>query len=302
MASILTVSLLVLGAVFAGVTAWRALRRERGEAMPCCAVCGYPAIGNASWTCAECGCDLRWRGIYAPGMRLGLSLGGRLGWWTFGVASAGVLVTMLLIAGIVPRVHTLHHEAQLTNPGSKEYSSIAIARQGRSFSWPLVMGSARPHRIDAWMTLNLDNGDVSRARYDASNQTLRVISPTKQRWAKARPFGQKAFKEWFRAIGIDVGNPSVAVEISQLMHEARGTTQGRMLGPGLRSGSSSSSASGFGFNQKGFDGRSGSSSYSTQPLGAVVWSIAVGWVIVWIIGVWRIVRRDNRISHHISHP
>lgn len=83
---------------------------------PVCAACRYPVAGAASFTCPECGSDLRHVGILTPGMMMRRSPGPRT-WvmgWTFVWAVLGLVgavAVSLFIDGRIRSEKTLNYVA-----------------------------------------------------------------------------------------------------------------------------------------------------------------------------------------------
>jgi len=89
--------LLVLFLVAVGITfsvirmAWLG-RRDR-VSQPCCAACRYKVRGLQSWTCPECGSDLREVGILTRGLRVvrSISTFEMIALWTSMIGTIAVL-------------------------------------------------------------------------------------------------------------------------------------------------------------------------------------------------------------------
>lgn len=58
----------IVGAVVVSLVAAIVRWRDRVR-MPCCGACRYPVEGLSTFTCPECGADLREAGILVPGVR-----------------------------------------------------------------------------------------------------------------------------------------------------------------------------------------------------------------------------------------
>jgi len=101
----LVIALILLAGVGLLAATWR--RRKGGRRQvpqPSCGNCGYPVRGLESFTCPECGSDLREVGIATPAMRRGP---GPVTWavlWTLFLPSPAVWVSALLADYVLPTV------------------------------------------------------------------------------------------------------------------------------------------------------------------------------------------------------
>ena len=90
-------------AIFAAVMTYRSKGSAgRQVTEPSCGSCGYCVRGLETFTCPECGSDLREVGILTPGQRKPLSRGMRLLLWTIAIAPPAIILTSLLGNMITP--------------------------------------------------------------------------------------------------------------------------------------------------------------------------------------------------------
>ena len=127
-ASILLAVLLwvFLCAALAFFLAWLCRRaRTRKPAEPSCGECGYNVYGLPTFTCPECGADLRAVGIVAPAPRAGVEKFLRGLVWTV-LSLLIVRLVSMPVAVVVPNLITIHKLLAFAPPSSSIHQRITF--------------------------------------------------------------------------------------------------------------------------------------------------------------------------------
>jgi len=227
--------LLVLFLVAVGITfsvirmAWLG-RRDR-VSQPCCAACRYKVRGLQSWTCPECGSDLREVGILTRGLRVvrSISTFEMIALWTSMIGT----IAVLSIAGLgsltqfrrfhMNREHTVSSNANLVvnihdlsfRPSVPKLHLIA-----RSVGSP-------QHPDQSFVTLKIvDSGDRPIA-----NPTIEATFQPSETWTLTKPDGadtsvkraltREDIATWLASSGYALDTPAKHAEIDELYEIVR---------------------------------------------------------------------------------
>ena len=128
---LLLILLFVIGLLaVAAVGLFGGLRGGRRVTEPVCAKCGYGVRGLPSFTCPECGADLREAGIHAPGSRGSqLPIDRRFLWvplWTLALPIPALLLTVVAASTILISPSLLCRHALPAAPAAKAGLDLAV--------------------------------------------------------------------------------------------------------------------------------------------------------------------------------
>jgi len=267
-------SILLIAGVAVAMMARR--RPDRRVTQPICGECGYAVEGLPTFTCPECGSDLRKVGIITP-RRASRRLGavGAAVRWTLTLAVAATLITVVLAATLLPN-RVIKHSRYTLTPASGAYASVDCRARGEFLQWPWQPG--RQPRLDV-LTLTLTT-------LDGERRSLRIdLEPKSSSQGESSPGELPEYEKYVRVIAdwmaeaaIDVRGQPVQFEIMLLAATlARCGRDGELWSP-VGGGEFTLSASGSGVRTS-----------------TVYWSVPmlVFWVAVWLVGLWLIVRRSR---------
>ena len=246
---------------------------------PGCGACDYPVRGLPSFTCPECGNDLRDVGINTPRQQRPLGLGAYLVGWTLLLPPSALIVTTLFAAFVVPQRVSWNKQVMLANPKSGAYAGFSITASGSGTRWPWADSPERPglKTIDvnflphtgAGSTLTVEM-DLPGFRYpDASGRSVRSSTEV----------AQSDILDWLTRGGVDISKPSIQTEASDLLWFIKALRDPNTP-PITPSRALKVQNQGSGM------------SVGTHPVFA--WSALGFWFVVWLLGVRYLVRRLRR--------
>jgi hypothetical protein len=250
------------------------VRRRRAQRItqPVCGQCGYAVEGLPSFTCPECGSDLRAVGIVTPGPARPLRPITRVILWTIMLPIPACLVSLVLLLTVIPSVESTR-EAQSFEPVSGAYSSIEMVGTGSVLIWPWQRGSVLRVPLERLqLSVLATKGLLGRLDIDLSTQACRFQPPGEPKAESPGAFGPAVLTSLLSAAGIDVGNAPVQAEIDEvarLVHEASAA------------GLYSRTPQNFRVVNKSITSNSGA------PGGL----LAGFWLLIWVVGVWTCIRR-----------
>ena len=194
---------------WAVVTVWRAVVLPRGTRRePACEKCKYAVADLASFTCPECGSDLRTVGIVTPAIeatRRGSYTTAILA-WTFlcGAAIYIVFILSFFFVGIsniaTTSANAITTWTQTLTPNSGAYQSVELAYDSnwQSIAGPmditLLLADGSEHRI------TLDPGPMKVAGLDDANNI---------------DWDADTIEVWFEKAGLDITDPEIAAEAAE---------------------------------------------------------------------------------------
>ncbi len=284
--------LLCLGVavVLVAVLALLVVRRGKaGVTRPSCGKCGYAVAGLPTFTCPECGSDLREVGIVMP--RTGGSWG-RVGWavvwsvlWLVVLPIPGFMLAARPIVASAPTVATVTTTVTLSNPASEAYTSVELVGTSTQTSGAGRSG-ARGAVQDVQLGLAAPHGQAPALAVDPAALTSRWVTPKGE--VHEDPFGPDVLAEWMASVGVDPNDGRVQQEIAYLDKLVRGAGQGSLAS--VRTGSEFSSvASG---SQTGTVSLAGAGT-TMQKVRLLAFTMAGGWIVIWGVGLWLCLRRGK---------
>jgi len=267
------------GLLVVGLVGLLLLRRGKaGVTQPACGKCGYAVAGLPTFTCPECGSDLRAVGIVMPKSDHGLR---RVAWavlWTILLPLPMLLIARLGLQVGLPMVGTNADTVTLTAPTSGAYQSVTIAASG---SGP-VRSTSRAGTVPV-QTVTLQLLGI---REEASPLTLDAGTLT-SRWTPSQgpsrqgPLTTQVLGEWMASVGVDPNDAEVQQEIGHLVGLIRSAASGSPL----------SGDTGGMFRH--VNQSSNSSATPAPSAKAIVLLFFVFWFVLWVAGLWRCLRRKT---------
>jgi hypothetical protein len=256
------------------------VRRRRGRRItqPICGQCSYSVRGLPGFICPECGGDLREVGIITPQMKpVRGPLIPLLG-WTIIVIVVGFGSTVLIGENLSHR--SFRRETwTLVSPKSQAYREIAVQAEG-----PDVAG--QPRFDEVVVTVSPHKGNVIVLK--VFPEELDYMYRTAEGWYRSEdPLETDAFLKFMStADNIDVENPDVRKEANEVVQFVQRAAVGIM--------------STYQFQQ--FRGHSRTGRIGSMPRS--IWLVPgflAFWVIVWLVGSWRIMRKPAtlQVEHRV---
>ena len=251
-AFVITAVVLALLAAAGAWWLWRKLTKKHGP--PACGKCGYPVGALETFTCPECGSDLR-----RVGIRAGSSAIPPAAWmvvaWSLGLLLVALPASVTVI-GNLPSVSTVGGTISLRSPLSKAYRGITIDYEGSG------TGAVKPDQA----TLTVDIGQPV-----VKQLTLNKPPITEGKHPRSQ------FEGLLASAGVDVSRADVQLEIDEIEACTEDSFAGKVLSVSTRSFSSSVAT------------RSG----TTKPIWWTI-ATGLIWAGVWLLGTWWILSRALR--------
>lgn len=270
---------LALIAILIVLLLWRrfAVPRASSPATPVCGRCGYSARGLPTFTCPECGSDLREVGILIPGVHrtpVFGSLGPSIAWSLF-LGIVALVITSLVFHYALPTIYTAQQRYTLITPGSGQYKSVQFHSHGTHIDWPYQQ--PQRSRILDWVDVTLVGNDDKTIRLRASIDKLgyEYTDAHGKTIIEANGLNRAVVLNWMKSAGLQSDDSRLAAEADEIVQVIRDATH-------LSMGGSRSTT---------FAGRQGgqSSSYAAKP--RIVAPVALFfWLGIWLYGLWRISR------------
>lgn len=241
-------------------------RRSRHVGEPACGKCGYAVRGLPTFTCPECGSDLREVGIVAQGQS-SMSPAMR-GWllvlvWTLILPIPAFLVTAL-IGQAAPRLDSTTARKTLDDPRSNAYRRIELV-QCRVKQDTSVISN------DLTIMLLPSQGEFLELEVDAEARRYAYRRKSGEKVQADSVLDVKVILDWMAQAGIDIENQQVKSEAAELASMIQAASAGLVSDLPQRQFSS---------------GGASSSSYIGPPRWVPVVA-AVFWLAVWLLGCWR---------------
>ncbi|MBN1343855.1 MAG: hypothetical protein JXQ73_14320 [Phycisphaerae bacterium] len=209
---ILLFALLVVGAVVLIVRLVRGAPRH-AVAEPSCGSCGYAVQGLPTFTCPECGSDLREVGIRTSQEARPLSSFWRKVIWTLALVLPAVVTTLLLMVllpVILPAPYLIS-DSRTFEPRSKEYEGITASVIGRSGDQVLLTSGT--------LTFTLETGDYPSTvlTIDLCSRAYRCNTQDGGSVASDDPVDLSAILRWMETVGINTSSEAVKIEAKELL-------------------------------------------------------------------------------------
>ncbi len=263
---------LILAVVGAGVVVAILLfrRRRLGEQEPVCGKCGYLVKGLTTFTCPECGSDLREVGIVTSGMRTPLSPLARAIIWTIVLPLPALLLSGLIVV-LVPPIHKVT-ETRAYKPSSGAYPEITLTSTGKGPQY----GSVPVQRLTFQLKPNPGTASPANAGeliVDPANLGYQYLRRDGQIVKEPSGLDADVILAWMATAGIQKDS-AIQTQAGELLREASTFRFGTAGAP-----MSSLTCT-----------RQSTSMQSSPPLWLTV-ALLTFWPAVWLLGLGRILHR-----------
>ena len=267
--------LVVLGIALAFGVLWRS--RRATVPVPVCGKCSYAVQGLPSFTCPECGSDLREVGIVTPTTRRPLPPLVLAIIWTLILPVPALVVSGVTVA-LVPLVQHTTMKVNYFGPHSGEYVIVDLVSHSRG-----TAGSGTP-APPSELTLSLrrivgpsQNEQTTSMKLDIPSNRCTYSDPSGKSVTASTGLTAETLGAWMAAAGVDLKDPKVQTEITEI----RSTIQSMLTG-------SMPTTSPFPFANRG-----GGTTTNSNPPGWLIPSLAGFWLLIWILGIVRISRKPK---------
>jgi hypothetical protein len=279
--------LIIIGIAFvvlvgiAGVLIFHFVRQRRAAAQggdPVCGQCGYNVRGLPTFTCPECGSDLRTVGIVTPGQRRPLGRLARAVIWTLILPVPALLISFVLLVTVIPMTSDRSDTLDLLWKGSPSGPQVSLQAQGRALVTPLQRGRGRPVPLQR-LTLQLPGGwratTAAPLVIDLRTLGYRCQQPSGDILEQSSGLDASALRAWLAGAGVDVNDALLQSQIPELLRIVQGAAAGT-LAP----------VPGGAWTQVG-----GGTGTSTHETGWVLLLLVGFWLVVWLAGLWFCIRK-----------
>ncbi|MGQ9649576.1 MAG: hypothetical protein ACUVXJ_05670 [Phycisphaerae bacterium] len=248
-------------------------RRGRHVGEPACGKCGYAVRGLPTFTCPECGSDLREVGIVTEGQS-SMSPAMR-GWllvlvWTLILPIPACLVTAL-IGQAAPQVNSTTARKTLDDPRSNAYRRIELV-QNRVKRDSTVLSN------DLTVMLLPSQGEFLELEYYAKARRYAYRRKSGEKVQADGGLDMKVILDWMAQAGIDIEDQQVKSEAAELTSMIQAASGG--LVSDLR--------------HRQFSSSGASASSHVGPPSWLLIVAAVFWLAVWLLGCWRFWKISTR--------
>ncbi len=267
--SLIVLILIVLLLVLVPILIITMTARGRRVMQPSCGSCGYAVAGLEAMRCPECGSDLREVGIITPQTRQGVPPAVWAAMFTVFLPIPALIVSGV-VASALPPLYRFSIQTTLLRPGSGGYNSVIINGSGSGQA-----GVERAEIVELQL-IPSDGRATPRLMYDPAQNEVTTGPPNRETLGE---LSTDAVRSWLAMCGVDVEHPGIIAEVSDMTRIIRM----------VENGSSGGGSSAFGGIQ------SGSSSGSAPRTWLTVLLLSF-WGVVWLLGVWLILRRGRHTS------
>ena len=198
----------------------RVLWRRKAVTQPACGNCGYFVRGIATFTCPECGQDLREVGIVTPSTHA-------KGWSSDPVLRAAlwtlllpIPATILTVAAydspLTPRVQYATLQRTITGEAEPFRGTIQLQQSDVVEYWPLVQSPPPVNR--SRMTLHVQ-GTMAVLQVHLPTNSCELYGPVSS-WQGLGPFDRSAVLKWLERAGYDVEKDARLAPVAQAIVDA----------------------------------------------------------------------------------
>jgi hypothetical protein len=265
--------LAIVAAVIAALLVSRR-RRSRAVTQPICGKCGYPVQGLPTFTCPECGSDLRQVGIVTSWQARPVGPLARGLLWTLALPVPAYVVTAVLAMTVLPIRITQQQTLSLAGPGSQAYQAVDLQATGSRLNWP-AGGASGPAQLDhVSLTLTPLSGPTTKLDVDVTTMAYEYVKPDGRRANQAGGLDASVLADWMAATGIRTEDEQVQAELNELLSLIHNVRGGGFNAPPADVFQSVSTGSAGGVSQ-----------------GIPEYLIPSFWIVVWLVGLWYFTRR-----------
>jgi hypothetical protein len=264
---VLLIGAVIVGAavvfLVAAIVRWRDRIR-----VPSCGACRYPVEGLSTFTCPECGADLRGVGILVPGVRAKhrVHVAEKFAAWAV-VALFGGLITSSITAGFSGAQRMSFSRSEVLTSVAGGLPQISVTASGTASQQSSAI-SAPAQRLLV-QTVQTRVATPIALHVDLAQETWRIasppgVAPAKQVGAGRLPLRDEDVAAWLVAAGAVQDTGRMAGEVSAL---ASYVNNGGRLSDSLS-----------------FSAVSGGSGMTIAPARWVFASSAGAWMVIFVIG------------------
>jgi hypothetical protein len=286
---IVTLPLIILAVAVVVWLIWRPRRAGLVQA-PTCGRCGYCVRGLPTFTCPECGADLREAGIVGPGMRPALSRNNHLLIWTLLLPVPAVVFSSLLIVSLTPRVCVLTMHRWVNGQSADLRASVLVTMKGQARRWPW---SSIEIPLETMEIANRSGGP-SKISVDLVRRTYRYPDAAGREVAGSGDVDEQVLADWLPVTGVKTDSPKSRECVQAMLQAIREVPQAQTkwteLAPDPQSKLARINApSSYSYIQR----------HAPWWVSVPVWAF---WVVVWLIGVRAILGRHRVLTLASSSP
>ena len=295
---IMVVFAAMVGLAVVTVVWWWRTRRGQAAAMPLCGQCGYCVRGVPTFTCPECGADLREVGIVGPHARRGPNVWLPILVWTVLLPFVAIVLTLVLTR-LVPQQRRPFAQrtifCQFPDQPDMLPPTITVRMDGQRWRWPwssapVPYESMRLYFADPLRTdFHVDRTTGACWHIRPDGQSLRRLPGG---------LGVDSLLDWFASAGLEVESELARQAAADILLAIEETPQARgkftKLSPDPQTGTERITA----HPADVFVRRLSALETDSGIIGVLVF-----WSLVWVLGIWLIVRRQRRRMEAASaHP
>lgn len=251
----------------------------RVRADPVCGQCGYCVRGITALTCPECGSDLREVGIIAPNMRLPMPRFAKGFLWTILLPIAATFISWLLLITILP--FSVRHKASRDITARFPFVNTRVHIYGQERPWQPNIIRQVPFHPDSYLIV--EDNIHSFLDVDLSTGAFEYFPSGGQVIRQSSGFSSAVVAKWLGT----AGNPQAQAVSDAVynaineMHQGIGWQPAPILDKNGTQIGSASATIGWVVHDE------------AHP--AVIISLMVFWLVVWIYGL-RIIYRRRRFT------
>lgn len=256
--------------------------KRTNQDTPACGQCGYCVRGLPTFTCPECGSDLREVGIVRPDMRRGLGAGWRMILWTLVLSITALMISVPVSNALGPKAVTYGFGRDFHYQTTNREISFAVAMNGKGLIWPW---ETREPSVQAMYIIISGHADRS-MRIDLTTRVCTYTDRQDNVVTVDKGLDEQVLQDWLASIDIKLNNPAAAEQLTSFLNECAETPE-LLLHPSdvlaaFESGTLKTSSS----NRARGVARV-KSLWIMIPLCAF-------WVLIWLLGIRRIRRHHSR--------
>ena len=272
------IPLLFLAAIAVGVVVGVALvllrHRRPVRQEPSCGKCGYVVTGLPSFTCPECGSDLREVGILIAESRRPLSPLVKGIIWTIAFPLPALVLSSVITAlGLHEYTETRNY---IVGPNSGAYAKVAMIATAKGPNASSLKSETLVLQLATNGTPSAPS-QTSELTIDPATHGYRYVGKGGKPIAAPNGLDAHIVLDWLEAAGIDGGRAAVQKEASELFAQSQAISAANY---------SYSTALTPSFNTR--------SSWMQGAYGSPLWwtiTQLILWPLLWLLGLWRLTRR-----------
>ncbi|MHC4444840.1 MAG: hypothetical protein ACYTA5_19760 [Planctomycetota bacterium] len=275
--------LLVVAA--AVVLLWR-FWGAKADDTPACGRCGYIVKGLPSFTCPECGSDLREVGIVGPGMRR--AMGGKvyIALWSILLPITAVIISMVVLGIAAPHYYVKTAERFIFCQADDLRDTIGVKMEGEALVWPWSSPKVPLQK----MKLIIKRSPGSYMEVDLSTKVYRYAKKDGGIVEGGDGFGAGALLIWLAEFGVDTDKQGVKDKVKDVLLAINETpaAQGKLtrlsFHPQMKVAQITAQQSNIRIRRR---------MPSSLP-GWLILLVSAFWLAVWFVGMRKILARRRR--------